>query len=346
MPERPIPTVSDGPSDQGSSRADVQPGRARYDPALGAWVLSSHADVSAALREPCLVAVDFAEGSGVHRAVQGAVARVLSVDRLGQWRAGFERTALECAAALPADRPVDLLESFAVPWALSLALTVTAASPTAPTELAQLAREVFLAAAFRTDAGGQPAAQSAATELARRLPAAEATVNVQTFVALSQTLPHLLAGAWLALFSDPAATLRLRNESGLLRRAVDELIRHAGPSRAVFRRALEGVRVGGAMIEGGDRVVLMLAAANHDPARFPDPDRLDLDREVRDHVAFGGGPHSCSGARLTRAAAVAATAALLRTTAAIELAGPVQWIDGFAIRAPASLPAVLRRASH
>jgi cytochrome P450 len=84
----------------------------------------------------------------------------------------------------------------------------------------------------------------------------------------------------------------------------------------------------------------MLAAANHDPARFPEPDRLDFRRDVR-HVAFGGGAHSCVGAGLIRQTVAHATEALLRSTRNIELHGPVKWIDGFAIRAPIALDAVL-----
>jgi hypothetical protein len=233
--------------------------------------------------------------------------------------------------------------SFAGPWALALAVTVTGAASGDAPELARLAREIFLAAASGTDWVTQPEAHAAVVALARRLPEASATINVQTFVALSQTLPHLLAGAWLELFGHPAAVLRLRTEPGLMPRAVEELLRHAGPARAVFRRAHGEVRIGGAEIGSGDRVVLMLAAANHDSARFANPDHVDFGRSTAEHAAFGGGVHSCSGARLIRMAVAAVTDALLHATEAVELTGPVEWVGGFAIRAPASLPAVLRR---
>ncbi len=319
-------------------------GRARFDPDLRAWILSRHEDVSAALREARLVADDGREGSGAHRAVRGAVAQSLSAGRLSAWRPDFERSAHEMAARLPADRTVDLLASFAAPWSLSLAVTVTGADPTDGEALASLAREVFLWSAARTKVDPGPAAGLAAAELARRLPAADATINVQAFVALSQTLPQLLAGTWLALFSDQEAALRLRVEPDLLPVAMEELLRHAGPSRAIFRIALADLRVGEARIASGDRVILMLAAANHDPERFDGPDDVDFQRASGEHFVFGGGLHACSGARLVRMAAGIATDALLRTADAVELTGRVDWIDGFAIRAPASLPAVLRRA--
>jgi cytochrome P450 len=166
---------------------------------------------------------------------------------------------------------------------------------------------------------------------------------VQTYVAISQTLPCFLAGAWLELFRSPHEADRLRAQPELMPRAVDELLRHASPARAVFRRALAGLSIARANIAPGDRVVLMISAANHDPARFPEPDRLDLSRDAAGHLAFGRGAHSCPGAPLIRLAVAVATDALLRLTSAVELAGEVEWTGGFAIRSPASLPIVLRR---
>ncbi len=319
----------------------VQPGPARFDGALQAWILSSHEDVSAALRETRLATVASAGSEAVHLLVRDAMAHALSPDRLATWRLAFEADARERAATLPSDRPVDLLASFAAPWALAVAITVTGAPAADATELAALARAVFLRAI-----NGDPGAtceQAAAAELARRLPAAEASMNVQTFVALSQTLPHLLVAAWRELFGDPETAARLRSEPHRVPQAVEELLRLGGPARAVFRQAVADAPIGDASILAGDRVVLMLAAANHDPAHFPHPERLDLERALRDHLSFGGGAHACAGARLVRMAAAVATSALLRATSAIELVEPMTWIDGLAIRAPASLPAVLRR---
>jgi hypothetical protein len=238
---------------------------------------------------------------------------------------------------------VDLVGAFARPWSVTLAVGATGA-PTADSDrLDRLAREVFLAAAHATDPGSQPQAQAAAAELASRFPGAGASADVQTYVALSQTLPCFLAGAWLELFRRPDEADRLRAQPELMPQAVEELLRHAGPARAVFRRALAEVSIGRASVAPGDRVILMLSAANHDPARFPEPGELDVRRDAAGHLASGGGPHACAGAPLIRMAVAVATAALLGTTSAVEPVGEVEWIGGFAIRAPASLPVVLRR---
>jgi cytochrome P450 len=127
-------------------------------------------------------------------------------------------------------------------------------------------------------------------------------------------------------------------------RAVEELLRHAGPARAVFRRAVAEVPIGRARVAPGDRLILRLAAANRDPARFPEPGRLDVRRGAAGHLALGGGAHACAGAPLVRVAVAAATDALLRRASAVEPAGEVEWVGGFAVRAPATLPVVLQPA--
>src|ERR1022692_2733526 len=76
---------------------------------------------------------------------------------------------------------------------------------------------------------------------------------------------------WLALLNDPERAEMLRAEPELMPQAIEELLRHSGPSRAQFRRAAEDMALGGAAIAKGDRVALMLAAANRDPEQFPDP---------------------------------------------------------------------------
>jgi cytochrome P450 len=324
-----------------------QPGEARFDAALGAWVLTSYADVSAALRDPRLsVSGTSADGDAAHVAVHEAAAHALSPARLAAWRDELEVSARLLTERLPAGVPVDLVGALARPWSVTLAVRATGAPPEDGERLDRLAREVFLAAACATDSGFPPRAQAAVAKLASRFPGAGASADVQAYVALSQTLPCFLASAWLELFrrSDEADLLRAQPE--LMPEAVEELLRHASPARAVFRRALGGMSIGRASVTPGDRVILMLSAANHDPARFPDPRRLDVRRDATGHLAFGRGAHSCPGAPLIRMAVAVATGALLGLTSAVEPVGEVEWIGGFAIRAPASLPVVLRRGQR
>jgi cytochrome P450 len=124
---------------------------------------------------------------------------------------------------------------------------------------------------------------------------------------------------------------------------MEELLRYSSPSRAVFRQAAMDVALNPVKIARRSRVILMLAAANRDSARYPEPDRLNFRRTATGHLAFGAGPYSCVGANLIRVALRAATTALLDQVAGVELAGGVDWIGGFAICGPASLPVTLTR---
>lgn len=319
----------------------LEPGEARFDAALSAWILSSYADVSAALREPCLSA---SPGSGApgrdqaaNTAVRDAAMQALASQRLAAWKKEIEPLACQMAQSLPAGDPVDLLGAFAAPWSLALASLAAGASAAETPRLAGLAHEVFLAASV-----GSAPAQDAVMELARALAGRRGALDVQSFVALSQTLPYFLAAAWLALFEDAGQTRYLRAQPGVMPAAIEELLRFASPARAVIRYAAGTVAIGSVSIVKGDRVLLQLAAANRDPAQFPEPHRLQLARGASGHLAFGAGPHTCAGSALIRMAAAIATNALLERTTSVELRGPVQWIGGFAIRAPQALHVVLR----
>jgi len=106
--------------------------------------------------------------------------------------------------------------------------------------------------------------------------------------------------------------------------AVEELLRFDGPvETATWRLALEPVELHGHRIEPGDLVIPALAAANHDPERFPDPDRLDVRRDDAGHVAFGHGVHFCLGAPLARLEGQIALAGILRRLPDLTLAVPV-----------------------
>jgi cytochrome P450 len=155
-----------------------------------------------------------------------------------------------------------------------------------------------------------------------------------------------LANAWLALFRHPSELARLRAEPVLMPRAIEELLRYAGLARTLFRLATEDVDLGGIRIAEGQRVRLMLASANRDPAQFPDPDRVDFTRRPTGQLALGAGPHSCVGAFLIRMAATVATDAFVRNFVEADMNGPIEWRGGSGFQSPASLYASIHRAPH
>lgn len=118
-------------------------------------------------------------------------------------------------------------------------------------------------------------------------------------VAMDTTVSQI-AAAILAVAEHPEQQRRLRDDPGLALRAVAELIRHTAPVHITMRRATTDVAVGRHVIERGDLVALLIAAANRDPRHYADPDHLDLDRRRVQPLAFGAGPHFCLGAHLAK----------------------------------------------
>ncbi|WP_436842815.1 cytochrome P450 [Streptomyces venezuelae] len=114
------------------------------------------------------------------------------------------------------------------------------------------------------------------------------------------TTANMIAFGTYALLSHPEQFAALRAEPDLADRAVEELMRYATIAQTGLRAALEDVEVAGRLIRKGESVALSMEAANRDPARFPDPDTLDLHRGATGHLGFGHGVHQCLGQQLAR----------------------------------------------
>ena len=135
-----------------------------------------------------------------------------------------------------------------------------------------------------------------------------------------ETTTNLIANGTLALLRHPDQWERLRQEPGLAPTAVEELLRYDGPVKATMRWAKEDAEIGGKRVRKGDRMLLVLAAANRDPAQFPNPEALDLSRSPNHHVAFGHGIHMCLGANLARQEGQEAFLALTQRFPGLRLA--------------------------
>src|SRR5262245_29124132 len=152
-------------------------------------------------------------------------------------------------------------------------------------------------------------------------------------VAGHETTTHLIGNGVLALLQHPEELQRLRADPALIPNAVEEILRLVGPVQFTNRVALEDIVLGSKTIRRGDFVFLFLAAANRDPAHFPDPHRLDIGRSVHKHVAFGLGHHFCLGAPLARLEAQIALATLFRQLSNLRLASDtLAYRDNFNIR--------------
>ena len=119
-------------------------------------------------------------------------------------------------------------------------------------------------------------------------------------VAGNETTTNLIGNGMLALLRHPEQLRALRQDPGRIPAAVEELLRFDSPVQASLRLVLEDCEVNGIPLRRDDNVLLLNGAANHDPAVFDHPERLDIGRRENNHVAFGRGIHFCLGAPLAR----------------------------------------------
>ncbi|MFD9518101.1 cytochrome P450 [Streptomyces sp. NPDC059979] len=155
------------------------------------------------------------------------------------------------------------------------------------------------------------------------------------------TTVNLIAGGIAMLLAHPGQLDLLRADPELLAGAIEEFLRYDGPvSPGIARFAREDVEIAGVAIPRGATVLIASAIADRDPARFPDPDRLDVTRQDNAHLAFGHGIHYCLGAPLARLEGHIAIGTALRRLPGLALAVPpdeIRWRPG-GLRGPLSLP--------
>jgi cytochrome P450 len=165
------------------------------------------------------------------------------------------------------------------------------------------------------------------------------TQLVLLLVAGHETTVNLISNGTLALLQHPDQLDRLRNDPGLLKPGVEELLRYYPPVQLTGRIALQDMEFGGIAVRRGQQVVALVGAANRDPEQFVEPDRLELSREPNRHIAFGGGIHHCLGSALARAEGQVAIGTLVRRAGSMELMTdePV-WKETITLRGLASLP--------
>jgi cytochrome P450 len=157
-----------------------------------------------------------------------------------------------------------------------------------------------------------------------------------------ETTTHHLANGLAALLRFPAEAERLRAEPKLAPAAVEELLRYDGPIGAQVRIVREAQEFHGRGLKRGDRVFLLMNAANRDPRAYPEPDRLDLARQGVPHLTFGFGSHICLGFPLARLEGQIALSAVLARWRHIELTAPPRWIDSMVLRGMQAMPLRVR----
>jgi cytochrome P450 len=154
-----------------------------------------------------------------------------------------------------------------------------------------------------------------------------------------ETTTHHLANGLRALMDFPEEMEKLRQNPGRAPAAVEELLRYDGPIGAQVRIVQEPQTLHGKPLKAGERVFLLMNAANRDPRAYPDPDRLDLERSGVPHLTFGFGAHICLGFPLARLEGQVALPAVLARWRRIERVGAEpEWMDSMVLRGMKTLP--------
>jgi len=160
-----------------------------------------------------------------------------------------------------------------------------------------------------------------------------------TMVGGQETTTNLIGNGMLTLFRNPDAFQQLRADPCLIPSAVEEMLRYESPTQHTARSAPMDCEVGGKLIRKGQAVIVVMAAGNRDPERFPDPDRFDIRRTDNRHLAFGWAAHFCFGAALARIEGQVALSTILRRLLNIQLETPkLEWRPNLALRGVEQLP--------
>ena len=299
----------------------------------------------------------FTDGAD-HDRLRGAVRDAFTRSTVAGLTEGVEAITAEVVAQVPTGEPFDFMSQIALPLPIAVVGEWLALDPGHAAALRELSPSIIRMLGTLADplevAEGFGAA---ATLMAEFLPlAADRRAHpgddLFSFIATDPdlSLEDVVVTAILIAVAGHETTANLLG-AGLIRlvheqvdtvdRAViTELLRLDGPVQSTVRTATEDHRIGGADIATGDSVVVVVAAANRDPAVFTEPDRFRLGRTGPAPLSFGYGAHYCLGSALAQLELTVALREVVARQPVID--GPVTWRDTPAIRGPQTLPVVLR----
>lgn len=305
-----------------------------------------------------------------HTRLRRLAAKVFNVRSINTLRPDVEAITRWLLDALDAREEFDFIEAFAGPLPALVIMHMLGVPREELSRLKRLSDEMALFIGSARDSPGKyDRAEAATTEMAalfrslivmrRKTPERDLLTElvqvedqgdrltddelVATCVLLlfagHETTTHHLANGLRALLAFPGELQRLRENPGLAAAAVEELLRYDGPIGAQVRIVQEPQTLHGKALKAGERVFVLMNAANRDQRAYEDPDRLDLQRHGVPHLTFGFGAHICLGFPLARLEGQIALPAVLARWRHIEIASPrLEWIDSMVLRGMKAMP--------
>jgi cytochrome P450/alkylhydroperoxidase family enzyme len=280
---------------------------------------------------------------------------------------------LDMIAVLDPARPVDLVTTFAFPLPFTVICELLGVSQADRAQLGRDFTELLVPTNTATEYAEAKKASDAVVAMLEGLVAAKeshpgndlvsALISArdgderlssqellstifQLMVAGHDTTASLIGNSVAALFRNPEQLSTLRNNPGKIPAAIEEFLRYDAPvPHSTFRYTVEPTTIAGVTIPTGAQVIICIAAANRDEAKYAHPESLDVDRAVTRHLAFGHGVHYCLGAPLARLEGRVALESLLRRFPQLTLAVPsenLRWGhgDGLVLRGLSELPVI------
>ena len=310
-----------------------------------------------------------AEDPPSHGALRNVVNRGFTPRRIAAWEPRIRALAEEHLAPLRRGDPFDLVHDFAVPLPVTIIAEMLGVEPermrdfkrwsdafidgaTGPGRAHPFSREftehvlAFMAyvrakVRARRRAPGDDLMSAILVESpAGKLSDLDVLMFVQLLlVAGNETTTNLIGNAVHALLDHPGELARVARDPALVPSLVEEALRFDAPIQTVFRTVTRDVAIGGVAIPKGATIAALIGSANRDERRYSDPDRFDVGRDARGHLAFGFGEHFCLGSALARLEARVALEALVPELVRVERgAAGRELVDSFLVRGPKRMP--------
>lgn len=331
------------------------------DDTSGQWIISRHADVIAALKNPQLFsssAFAQSEQSAVtlpllsddpprHTQLRALVNRAFTSRTLKQIEADVVRLSKAMSAALPSRSTVDIAEQFTIPLPVAViaqmmdipvargedfkrwsdALTGTSEAEDMESRMPDIMEMAGFFSSLIPERRANPG-----EDLISRVVNAEvdgehmSDEDITGFcmlllIAGNETTTNLLSNLLHHAASNQGVWQQLRDNRDRIDAAIEEILRFDAPVQFVFRTVMEDFNLHGQQLSAGDIAVLLMGSANRDPAHHDTPEQFRLDREQNSHLTFGHGIHFCIGAPLGRLEARIALESLLDRFSAVRHAG-------------------------
>jgi cytochrome P450 len=222
------------------------------------------------------------------------------------------------------------------------------ARPTDEAERAEIRRETLAMRAYLEDVIAQRRKEPREDLITRLVQAEEdqqtltalevLALSLLVLVAGNETTTNLIGNTVLTLLDHPAELAKVKANRAFVPQMIEEVLRYDCPVQGVARVAVRDVELAGTTISAGANVMYLNASANRDERRYEEPDRFDVLRNPRDHLAFGYGIHYCLGAQLARLEAKVAMEGLLFEQPPFVRTGELTRVEGIAVRGPKTLP--------